>query len=102
METLNIVQDVVITEPKKRGRPRKGMEKPKVVDENPKPKKLGRPLQEWRHNPDGTYNSKAIDPKYSLKYWQTHYRSLTHAEFVEELLIAVMPLKDMNYLCIVS
>ena len=74
METLNIVQDVVITGPKKRGRPRKGMEKPKVVDEDPKPRKLGRPLQEWRHNPDGTYNSKAIDPKYSLKYWQTHYR----------------------------
>ena len=37
METQNIVQDVVITDPKKRGRQRKGMEKPEVVDENPKP-----------------------------------------------------------------
>ena len=45
METQNIIENIeniVITEiKKKRGRPLKGMEKPKV--ENPGPKKLGRP-----------------------------------------------------------
>ena len=46
---------------KKRGRPFKGMEKPKV--ENTGPEKLGRPLTAWRHNADGTYNSSATDPE---------------------------------------
>jgi hypothetical protein len=74
METQNIIEDIVITEVKKRGRPKKGMEKPKVIDEDPKPKKLGRPLTAWRHREDGTYNSHAIDPEYAIKYWRTHYR----------------------------
>jgi hypothetical protein len=74
METQNITENIVITELKKRGRPKKGMEKPKVIEENPKPKKLGRPLTAWRHNSDGSYDSGAIDPEYAKKYWRTHYQ----------------------------
>ena len=75
METQNIIENienVVIVEKKKRGRPLKGMEKPKV--ENPGPKKLGRPLTAWRHKEDGSYNSSSIDPAYAMKYWRTHYQ----------------------------
>ena len=76
METQNIIENienVVIVEiKKKRGRPLKGMEKPKV--ENPGPKKLGRPLTAWRHKEDGSYNSSSIDPEYAMKYWRTHYK----------------------------
>ena len=32
METQNITENIVITEAKKRGRPKKGMEKPKVSE----------------------------------------------------------------------
>ena len=75
METQNIIEDIVITEIKKRGRPKKGMEKPKVIDTETKPKlKLGRPLTSWRHREDGTYNSAPIDPEYARQYWRTHYR----------------------------
>ena len=71
----NITENVVITEvKKKRGRPLKGMEKPKIPEEEKKPKKLGRPLTAWRHREDGSYNSHAIDPEYAMKYWRTHYR----------------------------
>ena len=78
METQNIIENienienVVITVKKKLGRPFKGMEKPKVV--NLEPKKHGRPTTAWRHRPDGTYNSSAIDPEYAKKYWRSHYR----------------------------
>ena len=48
------------------------MEKPKA--ENTGPKKLGRPLTAWRHSPDGSYNSSAIDPEYAKTYWRTHYQ----------------------------
>ena len=75
METLNIIENienVVITVKKKRGRPFKGMEKPKVV--NPEPKKHGRPTTAWRHRADGSYNSSAIDPEYAKKYWRTRYK----------------------------
>jgi hypothetical protein len=60
------IENVVIVEiKKKRGRPLKGMEKPKV--ENPEPKKHGRPTTAWRHRADGSYNSSAIDPEYAKK-----------------------------------
>ncbi len=76
METQNItdiIENAVIVEvKKKRGRPLKGMEKPKA--ENTGPKKLGRPLTAWRHNSDGSYNSSAIDPEYAKQYWRTHYQ----------------------------
>ena len=68
---INIIEEQ--PEPKKRGRPKKSEQKPKV-EEEPKPKKLGRPLTAWRHLEDGSYNSQAIDPEYSTKYWRTHYR----------------------------
>ena len=74
METQNIIEDIVITEVKKRGRPKKGMEKPKVLEEDQKPKKLGRALTAWRYREDGTYNNGPIDPEYAKKYWRTHYR----------------------------
>ena len=74
MESQDIIENIVITEIKKRGRPKKGMEKTKVIDLCPKPLKLGRPLTAWRHREDGTYNSAPIDPEYARRYWRTHYR----------------------------
>ena len=74
METQNITENIVITEAKKRGRPKKGMEKPNVSEEDQKPKKLGSALTAWRYREDGTYNNGPIDPDYAKKYWRTHYR----------------------------
>ena len=73
IENIAITENAVIAEiKKKRGRPFKGMQKPKV--ENTGPKKLGRPLTAWRRKKDGSYNSSAIDPEYAMKYWRTHYK----------------------------
>ena len=42
--------------------------------ENIPPKKVGRPIAEWRHGPDGKYNSHPKDPEYAMKYWRENLR----------------------------
>jgi hypothetical protein len=42
--------------------------------EQSEPKKVGRPKARWRHGENGKYDSHAIDPEYSKKYWQENHR----------------------------
>ena len=73
-ETQTIIE-VVQPEKKKRGRPMKGSEKPKLTDDQIPTKKLGRPLTAlWRYQENGVYNNMASDPEYAKKFWYSHYR----------------------------
>ena len=41
----------------------------------PLPKKpRGRPITEWRHRPDGTYDGRSLNPNYSAEHWRRTYR----------------------------
>jgi len=74
--------DININEPEKeqepeqtkRGRPKKAAETTSSEEEAKPAKKVGRPIAEWRHGPDGKYNSCAIDPEYAKKYFNEHLR----------------------------
>ena len=79
----NIENVVIVEVKKKRGRPLKGMEKPKV--ENTGPKQLGRLLTAWRHNSDGSYNSSAIDPEYAKNIGELIIKSLIFVGIVGQL-----------------
>ena len=84
-ETFEVINNIIENddnvnkpEQKKRGRPRKGAVATTTSEEENKeatpPKKVGRPIAEWRHGPDGKYHSHSADPKYNLRYWHEHYR----------------------------
>ena len=60
------------SEQKKRGRPRKVVET--TSSEEEQPKKTGRPIAEWRHGPDGKYNSHPSDPDYYKKFFKLHHQ----------------------------
>jgi len=80
METQNQTDEEILSELRrlnaiitKRRRTPKQIEN-EENSENSEPKKVGRPKANWRHGENGKYDSHAIDPEYSKKYWQENYR----------------------------
>jgi len=63
-------------EPVKRGRPKKTDQTQSEQTQSEQPtEEVKRYRAEWRHKPDGKYDSQPIDPEYHKNYWREHFRN---------------------------